>query len=299
VSFSYPKGWAVVPEQSKIVVSSSADAAEKFFDRDPRKPDGVQITVMSEKSDSMQSFVKYIEELKSSKSAEGYKVKEIEDAKIEGLPAKKVEFSGAFDERTKIKVICVATLKDSTIYSVQFAGFNEMFEPYRSVLDTVLSTLTLPVKIVVQKGVDPAIPLASVSKYQDNNLQLEYPANFGVSEMPKKGDMVAGLKVTGAGQGMRNDCDINIDIRPSKKLTVEKVVDQNAKFFKSTSRGEIKISGEKSIFLNYSPVRNIDSRVYFVVKNEKIYRIILNYFTPMKKEFLPAFEKVVASIRIK
>ena len=45
--------------------------------------------------------------------------------------------------------------------------------------------------------------------------------------------------------------------------------------------------------------KDVASRAYFVVKNDKIYRVIFNYYAPAKKDFLPAFEKSVASIRIK
>jgi hypothetical protein len=78
-------------------------------------------------------------------------------------------------------------------------------------------------------------------------------------------------------------------------------MEQNSKFFNPKFKGETNIGGEKASYINYTPpkARNIDSRVYFIVKNNKIYRIILNYYTPMKKDFLPAFEKVIASIRLK
>jgi hypothetical protein len=303
VSFNYPKEWQpfVVTEPTKVVVSSSAEAAEKFFDRDPRKPDGVQMIIASERSDSLQDYVKYIRDFKAGKESEGYKVTEMEDIKINGLDGKKVVYSGVIDEKTKIKAIYAATLKDSTIYSVQYAAFNDLFEPNKPVFDSVLASLVLPQKIVIPKGVDAAIPLVQVEKYSDNYIQLEYPANFGPNDIPKKGDMISGVRFAGNKDGMRNDCSIDIDIRPSKKLPLEKVVDQNSKFFNPKSRGEIKIGNDKALFLNYTPpkVKNIESRVYFIVKNDKIYRIILNYYAPMKKDFLPAFEKVVASIRLK
>jgi hypothetical protein len=88
-------------------------------------------------------------------------------------------------------------------------------------------------------------------------------------------------------------------LRPSKKLSLEKVVEQNSKFFRSSYKGNTTIGGEKATYLNYSLVKNVDSRVYFVVKNDKIFRIIFNYYSPMKNDFLPAFEKVIASIRFK
>jgi hypothetical protein len=300
-SFNYPKNWVVVPEPTKIVVSSSVEAAEKFFDRDPRKADGVQIIIASDRSDSKQDFVEFVRNFKADKEAEGYKVTEMEDAKIDGLDAKKVVYSGAIDENTKLKAIYIATLKDSTMYYIQFAAFNDLFAPYRPIFDSVLASLVLPQKIVIPKGVNPAIPLSQVEKYSDSYFQLEYPANFGSNEVQKKGDMISGVRFAGNKDGMRNDCSIDIDIRPAKKLTLEKVVAQNVKFFNPKSRGETSISGEKAMYMNYIPqkVRNIESRVYFIVKNDRIYRIILNYYTPMKKDFLPAFEKVVASIRLK
>jgi hypothetical protein len=301
ISFNYPKDWVVVTEPTKVVISSSAEAAEKFFDRDSRKADGVQIIIASERSDSLQDYVKYVRDFKAIKESEGYKVTEMEDVKINGLDAKKVGYSGVIDEKTKIKAIYIATLKDSTMYNVQYAAFNDLFQPNKPVFDSILASLILPQKIIIPKGVDPAIPLAQVEKYSDNYIQLEYPANFGSNELPKKGDMISGLRFVGNKDGMRNDCSIDIDIRPAKKLELAKVVEQNSKFFDPKSKGETNIGGDKAMYLNYAPqkVRNINSRVYFIVKNDRIYRIILNYYTPMKKDFLPAFEKVVASIRLK
>ena len=299
VSFTYPKDWVVVMDTKKVTISSSSEAAEKFFDHDARKADGIQIVVASVRSDSMQDYAKYIQDLKDGKIAEGFNVKDIEDAKIEGLPAKTVTYTGAYDENTKISTICAATIKDSAIYYVQYSAFNKMFDPNKFVFDTVMASLQLPQKIVLEKGVDPAIPIAQVERYADNYLQLEYPANFSSSDVTKKGDVISAVRFMGNTKVSRNDCTIDIDVRPAKKLSLEKVVDQNSKFFKPSSKANTTIGGEKSIFLNYSLMKNVDSRVYFVVKNDKIYRIIMNYYSPMKKDFLPPFEKVIASIRFK
>ena len=299
VSFNYPKDWVVVTESKKVTISSSAEAAEKFFDHDSHKADGVQIIVAAIRSDSMQDYTKYIQDFKDGKTAEGFAVKEIEDATIEGIGAKKVTYMGAYDENTKISAICAATLKDSTIYYVQYSAFNNLFESYKFVFDSVMASLSLPQKIVIVKGVDPAIPIAQTEKYSDNNLQLEYPANFGASDMQKKGDVISAVKFMGTTNVSRNDCTIDIDVRPAKNLKLEKVVAQNSKFFKASYTGNTTVGGEKATYLNYSVVKNVDSRVYFIVKNDKIFRIILNYYSPMKKDFLPAFEKVIASIRLK
>jgi hypothetical protein len=81
---------------------------------------------------------------------------------------------------------------------------------------------------------------------------------------------------------------------------LDKVVDQNSKKLSNvTGKGTITISGENARFFNYSPARGIKSRIYFTVKNDKIYRVIFNYYAPMEKDFLPAYEKIIASIRLK
>ncbi|MCX7983414.1 MAG: hypothetical protein N3A63_00695 [Bacteroidetes bacterium] len=299
VSFMYPKGWYVVAEPNRILVYNTFEAAEKFFTHDPKKEDGVQIIVAAESEDVIPNLDTYIQSYHKEQTDAGFEVSPIMSTTLEGLPAKKVEYKGAYDQETRIKGIRIATVKDSVVYFVQFSAFNKMYEPYKFVLDSVVSSLTLPKKIVVEKGVDPAIPFVETERYNSDFIEFQYPINFGVVDLPKKGSVLYNIQVIGKLEGFRKDCDIQIDVRPAQKLNVEKVVEQNLKFYKVTSRGETKISGEKAIFLNYSPIKNIESRVYFVVKNDKIYRITLNYFAPMKNSFLPAFEKVVASIHIK
>ncbi|RPI04011.1 MAG: hypothetical protein EHM64_11390 [Ignavibacteriae bacterium] len=299
VTFNYPKDWVVVTEPKRVIISSSAEAAEKFFDHDSRKADGIQIVIAAIRSDSMQDYTKYIQDFKKGKTDEGFTVKDIEDAAIEGKGAKKVAYAGAYDENTKINSICAATIKDSTIYYIQYSAFNDLFEPYKLVFDSVMASLSLPQKIVIEKGVDPAIPIAQIERYSDNYLQLEYPANFGPSDMPKKGDVMSAVRFMGTTKVSRNDCTIDIDVRPAKKLSLEKVVEQNSKKINATSKGETRINGEKSVYFNETPQRSIERRTYFVVKNDKFYRVMLTYYAPMKKDFLPAFEKVIASIRFK
>jgi hypothetical protein len=124
---------------------------------------------------------------------------------------------------------------------------------------------------------------------------VSYPNNFETVSPPPTGEVQFMLQI----QGYRQDSNILIDVRPAKKLTVDKVVEQNAKLFKVTSKGETTIDGLKAPYLIYSPAKEIERRVYFVVKNDKVYRIILTYYQPDRKVYLPAFEKAVASIRIK
>lgn len=296
VTFSYPKGWVVdKKEPRKVIVYSSAETMDKFFDFDQRKPDGVKIEVAAERNDSMQDYSKYIGAFRDDRNSAGFTVKEVEATKIEGLPAASFSYSGNYNEATKMTAIRIATLKDSTIYYVEYAGLNETFDTYRSIFDSVLTSIALPRPVVIPKGVDPSLPLEQTEKFSNDLVELQYPANFSPSEGAKKGEIEFAMRL----MGYRQDCTIDLDVRPAKKLTVEKVAEQNVKVYKPTSRGTAAVGGEKAISFDYSPRKDVGSRVYFAVKNDKIYRITINYFSPKKKDFLPAFEKVVASIRIK
>jgi hypothetical protein len=143
--------------------------------------------------------------------------------------------------------------------------------------------------------VDESLPSSTYETLKNDILEIDYPNNFNPTTPTPKGKVQFVLML----QGYRNDSNILIDVRPAEKLTLEKLVDQNAKPYKAISNGETTIDGQKSHYLNYSMSKGVASRVYFVVKNDKFYRIFFNYYEPAKKDFLPAFEKSIASLRIK
>ncbi len=297
VTFPFPQGWTVANETNKVTISSSSEVAEKFFDHDFRKPDGVQIIVAAERIDSVQDYVKYMDSFKADQEQAGYKTKSYTDANLAGLGAKQLVYSGMLDAQTRMTIIRTATLKDSTIYYVQYAAFNDQFEPYKVVYDSVVASLVLPKP--KEKVTDPnayVVPSKETRVLKNDVLEATVPENMNETYPKAKGDVsfAMNLKI------YREDCTIDIDVRPAKKLSVEKVVDQNSKKISNISgKGSATIGGEKTIYVNYSPVKNIKSRVYFVVRNDKIYRIVMNYYAPMEKDFLPAFEKIVASMRLK
>jgi hypothetical protein len=303
VTFSYPTGWVLDNKTRQAMIYSSPDAAQKFFDRDPRKQDGVQIIVAAEPGKTGKDAATYIQAYQKEQQDAGFTVKDTEPVSIEGLAGSKVQFAGNFDETTRVTTIRAAVVKDSVLYYFQYSAFNDLFEPYKLVFDSVLTSLVLPRKIVVEKGVDPAIPFVTTQKFQNEEITLDYPENFNVTSLPLKGEQTFRIQIVGSLDGARQDCAFDISSRPAKKLTVDKVVAQNEKNFSPISKGESQISGEKAVFFNYkikdARFAQVKNRVYFVVKNDKLYQVIFNYFAPKEKEFLPPFEKLVASIRIK
>jgi len=294
VHFTVPAAWHRITEGTKVNFYSSEAAVQKFYDPTAKDvEDGAQLSVMYERLDTVKPLEVYVQDLRNELTVAGYTVKSVEPISIEGNPATKVTYGGQFDERTKIDVARTLTVKDSMLYTATLSGFNNYFEPCKAVLDSFIATAELPKP--KEKPADPSMPSLEYDTFSNDILSIAYPNNFEPVVPPPSGEVQFVLQIL----GYRKDSNMMLDVRPAKKLTVEKVVEQNEKFFKPTSRGETKIDGLKAPYLNYSPARDIESRAYFVVKNDKVYRIILNYHRPSKQTYLPAFEKSVASVRIK
>ncbi|HLF19974.1 MAG TPA: hypothetical protein VI704_04215 [Bacteroidota bacterium] len=293
VTFSYPKGWHVVVEPSKIILYSSAEAMNKFFDPTSEDKPGAQIIVAGER-DSLHDLNRFVNSFESDKKAEGFDIKSKQNIILEGISAVEFNYTGRFDEKTTLTALRAITWKDSAIYYVHYGAYNELFEPYKFVYDSVIASLTLPKPRVFARNVDPSLPVEETDKFSNEVLELSYPANFSPSLKPAGKDIQFAMEL----KGYRQDCFITIDVRPAKGLTLDKVVEQNTKNVKA-SKQSANVGGEKAVYINESPIKNIDRRTYFIVKNDKFYRVLLTYYSPMKKDFLPAFEKTVASLRLK
>jgi hypothetical protein len=294
VQFNYPKGWFKGGESGKMSFTSSEASVGKFFDPTSREaPDGAQIMVSYEKEDTLKTLDGYVEAERADLTASGFDLKPAEPVTVDGTPAMKFSYGGRYNERTAIEVTRVMILKDSLLYKATFWAFNDYYQPYRAAIDTFVASAQLPRAKAAK--VDESIPSAIYETLSNDVLSMSYPNNFNPMMPAPKGEVQFTLML----QGYRNDSNLLVDVRPAKKLTVEKVVEQNSKNYKPTSTGQATIDGNKAPYLNYSMSKGVGSRVYFVVKNDKMYRIIFNYYEPSKKDFLPAFEKSVASIHLK
>jgi len=294
-TFSYPRDWHVVTEPGKVSVFSSTEVMEKFYDPTSQGKTGLQLIVSYEKLDTLKSLDEYVNAWQGDLKASGFTVSATTRKTIDGEAAVQVEYSGQFTENTKLGAIRAYAMVDSVLYYAHYGAFNEMFAPNRFLFDSLANSLKF---IRVKPTASPeelTKPSVTFTDFSNNLLQISYPDNFETGFPPPKGGAEFSMEL----KGYRQDCTIHIDILPAQKLTVDKVVEQNSKFYKPKSRGAATIDGVKVIYLNYSPARSIDSRVYFLVKNDKVYRILFNIFQPLSKDYLPVFEKTIASIHVK
>jgi hypothetical protein len=298
-SFTHPKGWHLTAEGGRITLTASYEAAERFVDpraEDKRENDlDIQITVFHERPDSLQPLDEIVNTYTKERSSEGFLVKPTETIMVDSTDARKFSYAGNYTQTTKLSTTRVYMFRDSVQYYLDYSAFDDLFEPYSYIMDTLIASIRLPRPKVKAADVDESLPSTTFQDFSNNFLKISYPDNFESSFPAVKGDTKFSLEL----KGYRQDCTVRIDILPAKGLAVEKVFEQNqGRFPRSGAKGEATIAGVKALFINYSPAPNIGSRAYFLVKDDQVYRIIMNYYTPMRADFLPVFEKTVASLRI-
>jgi hypothetical protein len=293
VGFSYPIGWHMLSEANRISVYSSADVVDRFYDLTLKGKDGARLVVSFEKMDTLKALDKVIHNTQADLSASNFDISEVKAQAVGSMPGTLIHYSGVIDAKTRLEAIQVQAVKDSFLYTVKYEAFNQAFAACRTAVDTVLATLTVPERKAKMTEEDLAKPSAVMVAFENNYLKITHPDNFEPTFPQPKAPVEFAMDV----KGYRQDSYVHVDLSPAKGLTLEKVVEQNAKFFqKEQSRGEGTIDGVRAVYINYVPMKGIQSRVYFMVKNDKIYRVISNYYAAKKADYQPVFDKMVASL---
>jgi hypothetical protein len=294
--FTAPSGWQVQKEPSRAVFTSSLTAQEKFFDPRSKSEGGSQLIVAGDKTDSLRSLDDVYAEYKQGLVESGFQIMSETDITVDSTTFKQIEYGGKFDANTTLRAVRAIAYKDTTTYFVHYGGFNEFYEPWKPAYDSVIATLMLPRPIVVRKDVDPSIPVEQTSRFSNEFAEFVYPENFSTS-IDKPG---AGVEYAMTMMGYRTDGYVKLDIRPAQGLTVDKVVEQNQKNFRNASSStNAKVGADDAKLVTWSPTRGVEGRVYFVVKNDKFYRVIVVYPSSLKKEFVTAFDRTIASMKLK
>ena len=295
INFKYPQGWPVTQEAGRFSVYSSQDVINRFYDFTAKGPDGLRIVVSTQKMDTLQTLEEYVARLSGNLKSFGFDITATEAATLSDVPGTLVHYKGAVDAKNVIEAVQVTAMRDSTLYAVKFEAFNQLFTPGKAVFDTVVATLHLPKPKSEMTQEELAAPTPDFVKFENDRLSVQHPSNFEAAVPKAKAPTEFAMDI----KGYRQDSFVHIDVIPAKGLSAEKVVEQNAKFFKETSRGTATVSGVSTTYINYSQVKDIQSRVYFLVKNDKLYRVIFNYYAPMRSVYLPVFEKTVGSLVVK
>ena len=295
IAFDYPKGWTISQDQTAVTVYSSPEVISRFTDLTPNGPDGIRMIVTRTKLDTLPNLDQYVDKSRNDLSDAGYEVTAVENRTLATVPGKSFQCTGSLDKRNKLSAIKIFALKDSMLYTASYEGFNILFENGKFVMDTLLNSLKFTEAAPKVIAGDPDMPSSNFTEFSNNYLSMKYPDNFNLMTPAAKAPAEFSLDV----RLYRQDSFVHLDVIPAKGLSPEKVVEQNSKFYKSTSKGNVIIDGVSTTYLDYRPIKDINSRVYFLVKNDRIFRVIFNYYSPMRDKYLSTFEKVVTSIKVK
>lgn len=289
-TIEYPVEWRQLGQSGKARFYQSQGVADKFLD--PGRPGELGTEVIVLVSDlNGKTFEDMVEETRANIKMVG-RIDAENPVTVGNKEALRINYTVPITTKMNMGGYKIVFQFDTLYYEIGFAGFGEMFEAHAAVFDTMLKSFTLPVPVIKIPGVWSAS--TNLEKYDTPFFTVNYPDNLEFTSPPKgKNELSMGMRAD------RLDCSIQFDVFGAQGLPVEKVFDQNKGRYKSKTTGEIIIDGQKAMFLNYSPVKDIESRAYFLVKNDKVIRITLNYFAPQKASYLTPFEQIITTMKLK
>ena len=289
-SISFPNDWPVKNAEVGRARFYSANGVDSKF-RVPNEPGtiGSEISVDAIKtSDGPGDVARKIAEMK----AGGFQIQPEEKVSIGGLDAIKVKYGANYGKNSIIYGHHVYVVKDSTLYDVSFAGFGKFYDAYTQVFEASLNSFK-PAK-PKEKGVDETLPSETVSPISSKSFSFEAPDNFNsTSPSKEKYEEVVQLR------GVRQDCSIRFDISAAKGLSLDKVFEQKKSLLRGGSTGKATVGGQPAMTLTGAVTKDVQRRFYFIVKDDKIIRVTMDWFKPQSAQYSAAYDKVIASVKFK
>ncbi len=298
-TMSVPTGWPESQLPGKLWLYNSNDAANRFFDPTSSSKAGVKIFAFAD-SAGAKTLDYIVQQFKDSLRTEQAQIDPDVQTTLAGNPAVKVPYALKIDSKNTVYSYRILTVVDSMVYGFEAAGFNNEFKRYSNVFDSVSATFRIiPKAVVKQQLPDNLIPSTTTSTYSNEYYSIQYPDNFKATPSGAAGDIKTSVSI----KGYFEDCTLQIDVLDAKKLTVEKIFQQNKGNYPHSRSEKTKLDGLDAYKISYSPVRGIQREVYFVVKNNNWIRVILTWNEASQKKynanFQQAFENAVATLKLK
>jgi hypothetical protein len=286
---AYPKGWVVNAQVGRASFYNQPEVDKKFLDPQSAGIPGVEISVRMEKNEDAAGAAK---KWRDDRTTEGFILQADQQLTVAGKPATKIPFEAHYDKSNVVWGHRIFIPLDSVLCELSFSGFGDRYATHAAIFEKVLASFELPKP--VEKGRDATLPSESFNEYDAKMFTFLQPENFSYVERPKgKNDIVVGIR------GVRQDCNILFDVFAAQGLTLEKVVNQNKGKYKGAVEGKATVAGLPAITLTMSATKDVDRRVYFAVRNDKVIRITMDWYKPQRAEYLAAYDKVISSIKFK
>ncbi len=204
----------------------------------------------------------------------------------------------------------VATADSQIVTVLQMEVFGGLYQVVKPIFDTALASVKLgrapriqPAKvdtIIVER--EPFKPAAKMRPYVTDYFTINFPENF-LAKPQQKQKVLASVKFVG--DGGPSDCTVEIDVFEAKNVSkLDRVVEENRSAyeqagFKIVAVKDANVAGHPAKYFEYRYGKNIAGRAYFILANERLYRVTLNWYIPEKDIYLPTFQKMVRSLKLK
>ncbi len=285
----FPLGWTNQSEAGKTRIYSSDETVQRFVDPTGAYADGVIIAVDVTKTPAPdQQKATLISEMKASGRVLAQEVA----STMGGKPAATVGYTASWSKQVKEQGVHIYVPLDTLLFDITLAGFGDQYAAHSLIFDAI--TKSFEFAKPVEKGRDETLPSENFTNYDTKLFSFQYPENFNFVDVSKgTNDMALGLR------GVRQDCSILFHVFGAKGLTVDKVVAQNKGKYPGAASGKATVGGLPAVTLTYAPTREVERRFYFAVKDDKVYRVTMDWYKPQRQQYLATYDKVIQSIKFK
>ncbi len=299
-SLLYPSNWkARIFKSDRIIINSDTTRAGsvRFTDFTTEGSPAAQIILRAIKSDgrSLDSIMRDTRIFED-------KIYKVENSTLDGAKAIKVTYEFPLEDGLFKGEQYFAMKDTATATMLSFDAFASTFDRYRANFDKILQSVKLAetyipasqkADTIIQQA-EPQPPSTTTRTITGTGFSIAIPDNF----RGERGKVVGTLYTVNY-VGDRLDCSIQVDVfDASKQSKLEKIVDDNKARYKATNSTSTTLGGVKAYSINYSFVKDVNSRVYFAIKGGKMFRVTINWFKPKEAEYLPVFERSVASVKL-
>jgi len=294
-----PSTWQQSAEPGKLNIYNSQDAWNRFADPTSNSKPAIRIFIYAQEAGA-RTLDAVAGDFKAQLRQEQAQIDPDVQTTLAGGPAVKIPYAMRLDDKNTIHSYRIIAVIDSMEYGIECQGFNDDFENYSNVFDSVASTFHVIPKVVAQQQLpEDLVPSSTLATFQNDYFSIQYPENFKAVPSGASGDVKASVSI----KGYFEDCTIRVDVLDAKKLSVDKVFDQNKGNYPNAKSRKVQMNGLDAYLISYSPQKSIQRHVYFVVKNNNWIRVILTWNELSQKkynaDFEQAFEKAASGLKLK
>lgn len=297
-SLLYPSNWNQSSVAGARFVAFSHDQVRRRFNQyDPEGFPGAKIDLMVVPLDSNVTLDSVIAGAKIFDAS----IYETAPTTIDGVEGTKLSYSFELGKGKMFNGLMIFATKDGGRATViSFEAFDNSYEIYKEKFDEIIASVklaetprqTIDTVFQTEEAEPPSMTLASRT---GDGFSISIPDNFGAENIGKSQGALKSWSYLGKRRG---DSFIKIEtFDASKNKNLKEIVDDNKQFFGNGTPQKTNLGGKEAFRIDYKASAKVKGKVWFAISGDKLYRVVINWFTDEESAFLPPFEKSVQSFK--